>query len=372
MAQELLLNPLHRQAGATLGVWRDWNVPVHFGDPLREYRAIRQQASLIDWSTKGLIEVRGADRVGFLHNMLTHDIKALTPGSGCHAALVTPTAKLLAEAFVLADADAHWMLIDRSRAEIVRTTLEHYLISEDVTLQDRMGQHAVLALQGPRSLAVFEQVLHRPLPPQKPFDHVEVMLDEVPIRLIHASITGELGVILVVIAEQAAWFWQKLMESGMPAGLLPVGWEAMNVARIEAGIPWYGVDMDQMNLLPETGLEERAVNYTKGCYVGQEIIARLQTYGSLSQKLMGLACEGSLAPDANEAILKDGQPVGKITSACVSPALSKPIAMGYVKRPFYEPGTRLEILHEGHRLLATVVKLPFVKSTVHPGPPVEC
>jgi folate-binding protein YgfZ len=165
----------------------------------------------------------------------------------------------------------------------------------------------------------------------------------------------------VVPAEHAAWLWTLLTDGGRSHGVIPIGWETLNVLRIEAGIPWYGLDMDETNLLPETGLEEVAVSDTKGCYVGQEVIARLRTYGSVSRKLMGLTLEGPSVPQAQDPIMKDGQPLGNITSACCSPTLKRPIAMGYVKRPFYQVGATVQIAHESHMISATLVKPPFIQ-----------
>lgn len=360
MAHELLLNPLHRQAGATLGPWREWIVPLRFSDSEAEYRTVRQQAGLIDHSTMGLIEVRGSDRVAFLHNLLTNDIKALAPETGCQAALVSPTAKLLADLLVLADDECHWLFVDRRQVDTVLKTLGHYLVTEDVTFQDHSATRVVISVQGPTSLPVIQTANDESFTLVAPCQHVQMTVESVSVHLIAHSLTGEPGVLLVVLAEQAAWLWAWLLERGRPQGVVPVGWEALNVLRIEAGIPWYGIDMDETNLLPETGLEERAVSDTKGCYVGQEVIARLHTYGSVSRKLTGLVCEGLLVPKAADPIRKDDHVVGEIRSACFSPALQKPIAMGYVARPCYEAGTVMEIRHNNHPIAATVVKRPFV------------
>ena len=195
------------------------------------------------------------------------------------------------------------------------------------------------------------------------------------------SITGSPGFLLVTPAERAAWLWEHVLQLGRAQGVRPVGWETWNVLRLEAGIPWYGVDMDESNLLPETGLEARAVSHTKGCYVGQEVIARLLTRGSASRKLMGLVCEGNDAPGVNDPIFsaksgsppatksegrvsapggKDSEDVGEITSACFSPMLNRPIAMGYVKRPYYAAGTAVTVMCGPQATPATLVNPPFV------------
>jgi folate-binding protein YgfZ len=195
--------------------------------------------------------------------------------------------------------------------------------------------------------------------PATPYGHRRIRLEDVPLHLIRVAIFGIPGVLLAAQAEQAAWLWDTLLERARAQGLRPVGWEALNIVRIEAGCPWYGLDMDEANLLPETGLETAAVSDSKGCYVGQEVIARLSTHGSVSRKLMGLRCEGTVAPARGDAIVKDGDTLGTVTSACLSPMFKAPIALGYVKRPFYEPGTAVQIKHGGTFLAATLMQLPF-------------
>ena len=302
-----------------------------------EYRAVRERAGLLDEPAWGVIEVRGTDRVAFLHNLLTQDIKSLQAGSAAEAALVTPAAKMLATPIVLAEADAHWLLTPRPQVETVLKTLDRYLITEDVTLADQRDNQTVLAIQGPRSQA---------------------LLDEAggAMRRAAYSVTGEPGALVMVPVERAAALRTQLRQHGA----MPIGWETMNVLRIEAGIPWFGLDIDENTLLPETGLEGRLVSYTKGCYVGQEIIARVQTYGNVSRKLMGLLIEGHDVPQPKDAILSSGEPVGHITSACFSPALQQPIALGYVKRPFYEAGIAVTVVHVDHAIPATLAKRPFV------------
>lgn len=292
---------------------------------LDEYEAVRKRAGLIDASFLGVVRVSGADRVAFLHNLLTQDIKGLAEGSAAQAALVTPVGKLVSDMVVWAEANVHWLIVPRSRVEAVITGLAHYLITEDVTLEDQTATQPLVALQGPASQGIMKGVAAR--------------------ALAH-SITGSPG--LLIMAPDA-----------MPDATR-VGPATLNVLRIEAGIPWYGIDMDESNLLPETGLQARAVSETKGCYVGQEVIARMTTYGSASRKLMGLVCEGPRMPEPGDAIMREAAEVGAVTSACFSPALKQPIALGYVKRPHYEADTPVTVQRGADSLPATLVTLPFV------------
>ena len=327
------------------------------------YRAVQERCGIIDWPAWGVIHVGGVDRAGFLHNLLSNDIAALQPGGGCEAALLTASGKLVASLIVLADSDALWLLVDRARLTTVVSTLERYRITEDVALTDVSADWTVLALQGPQSPALLKNVLRCTRALSKPLAHCLVIhpptrdgtTQRDVVRCLAYPLTCHPGVLLTVPPRLAEGLRGLLRQHGA----VSVGSETLNVLRLEAGMPWYGLDMDEANLLPETGLEERLVSYTKGCYVGQEVIARLHTYGSVSQHLMGLVFDGTIVPERGDHILKDGQPGGDITSACFSPALKGPIALGYVKRPYYEAGIATIVMRERRAIPSTVIKLPF-------------
>lgn len=357
MPYPLLLHSKHRETSVTYEPFGEWLVPWRFDSVETEYRALRTGAGLIDYSTQALIEVRGPDRAGFLHNLLSNDIKRLTPGHGCQTALLTAGARLLAELLVVADADVLWLLCDANRAPVVLQTLERYRFSEEVSLTNHERRNAVLALQGPRALERLSPLMGARSDLQHPGDHVVCSFHDVPLRLIHHTVTGEAGVLCLCPAEHAESIWTQLTQQKQ---VTRVGWEALNTARIEAGIPWYGIDMDESALLPETGLEAQLASDAKGCYVGQEIVARMQTYGSASRKLMGLRFDGDQVPGPGDALEHDGKEAGRVTSACFSPMRKQAIGLGWVKRGFYEPGTILELLRWGMRVQVTVTNRPVV------------
>ncbi|MBI2104808.1 MAG: aminomethyl transferase family protein [Candidatus Omnitrophica bacterium] len=360
MAITLLLHGRHGGPAVRYEPLGDWLVPWRFGAFEEEYRALRAGVALLDCSTQALVECRGADRVSFLHRLLTNDLKRLSPGGGARAALLTPSGKLLAELLVLADAEAVWLLCDLPRAAVVAQTLEHYLFSDQVTVTNHERRKAALALEGPRAAELLAALVGPAASLAAPGDHATVSFEGLPVWLIRHSLIGGSGVLCLVDADQAEAAWGLLQRRGRPQGVRPVGWEALNTARIEAGVPWFGLDMDETTLLPETGLQAVAVSETKGCYVGQEVIARMQTYGSASKKLMGLLVEGQAAAGSGDRIVRGASEVGWVTSGCHSPVLRRPIAMGYVKRGAYEPGTAVEIVRAGGRVAATVAERPLV------------
>ena len=360
MAVPLLLHARHRDERVLYQPFGPWVVPWRFDSFEAEYHALRRGVGLIDYSTQALLQVQGADRASFLHSLLTNDIKRLTPGSGCPAALLNVNAKLIAELFVLMEPDALWLLCDATRAADVASTLDRHLFTEAVTLTNHERRQAVLALQGPRTMDALAQLTEAKVALPRIGDHCATVIEDIPLRLARYSLTGDAGVLCLVDAEHAKSAWDLLQRHGAASGLRPVGWEALNTARIEAGIPWFCVDMNEDNLLPETGLEASAVSDAKGCYLGQEIIARLATYGSVSRRLVGLLIDGGQVPEAGDQIVQNDEPVGSVTSACYSPTLQRPIAMGYVKRGAYEPQTAVEILRGKARLAATVVGRPLI------------
>ena len=360
MPYPLLLHSKHLETPVTYEPFGSWMVPWRFDTLETEYRCLRKGTGLLDYSTQALIEVQGDDRAMFLHNLLTNDIKRLTPGTGCQAALLTSTAKLVADLLVLADQDACWLLCDATRAAVVVETLNRYLFAEHVSLTNHERRDAVLALQGPRTTDCLGRLFGSAVVLPQSGDHVVRVFEGISLRLVRHSLAGEAGVLCLCPAEHAHRLWELLRARGAAAGLTLVGWEALNTARIEAGIPWFGIDMDETNLLPETGWETATVSDTKGCYLGQEIVARMRTYGSASKKLMGLLVEGARVPEMGDRIERDREPIGRITSACWSPSLERPVAMGYVKRGAYDPGARVEIVRDGQRLSAIVANRPLV------------
>lgn len=351
-----------------------WIVPWRFSAFEEEYSALRNTAGIVDFSTQALLELRGPDRAGFLHRLLTNDILHLAPGAGCRAALLDASAKLIISLVVLADPDSLWLMCDLPLVDTLAKAIERYLFSEQVTLINHERRLAVLAVDGPRAQEVARTLTGAEISFPQPLSHAVVPVHALPVRWLRHSLTGSEGLMALVNAEDALGLWDQLQRVGQPLGATPIGWEALNVARIEAGRPWFGIDMDETNLLPETGLETSMVSDTKGCYIGQEIIARMQTYGSPNKRLVGLLIDGELVPQPGDRVVRaDTEEIGWVTSGCHSPALRRPIAMGYVKRGAYEPGTTVEILRGETAVTATVVALPIMLSVMprHPSQGLE-
>ncbi len=363
MAYPLLLHGKHHRNPPTYQPLGQWLVPWNFQSMEAEYQSLRTGAGLIDYSTQALIEVRGSDRVRFLDNLLTNDIQQLLPGSGCQAALLTPTGKLISDLIVFADEDVLWLLCEATRSPLITQTLDHYVFSEQVSLANHERAYAVLAIQGPRTMEVLTQCLGEVMPFPHSIDHTLFPWQGNALRFIRHSLIGGVGVLCLCPADRVWELWEWWRTTGMAFGLGLVGWNALNTARIEAGIPWFGLDMDESNLLPETDLTSLLSSDSKGCYPGQEIVARLLTYGSVSKKLVGLLIETNQVPETGDVITHAGKDVGRVTSACFSFTLNQPVALGYVKRGTYERGIRVQIMHQDCPLPAMVVPRLLVRRT---------
>ena len=324
-----------------------------------ECAAVRQAAGLFDLSDRGALELDGADRASFLHRLTSNDILHLAAGRSMYAMFLTNQAKILADALVVALEQSHGLLLDSpTLAAKVLGLLDQYHFSEEVTFADRTGAWTQSALQGPHAQAALA-ALGAPVAMLEAFQHTTWNVDQHAVRIIRRTLTGECGYLLITDAAYGPQLRQRLLEAGHAHGVRPVGREALNVLRIEAGIPWYGPDMDETTLQPETGLADAASD-AKGCYIGQEIVARIASQGQVQRRLMGLRVSGSTVPQPGDRMRCEGRDVGAITSAAYSPALKEPIALGYLHHNAWEPGRRVEIAHGAAMLQATVSALPFI------------
>jgi len=358
MPNTLPLHELHVAAGALVDEVCSWLLPAHYGDPIAEHRAMREAVGLVDRSLIGKVEVTGRDRVSFFQGMLTNDLKALAPGQGCPAAFLDAHGKVRAFLNVLVLEDRILLELPPGRAEKTLQALDKYLISEKVFFTDMTEAFALFALHGPKAAAVLADS-GGPVS-LEPYQHVERFVATFPARLFRVDEFGVPGFHLWVAAELAADLWRGLMELGRPQGLRAVGATALDTLRVEAGVPWFGHDVDETTLLMEAPLEH-LVNYTKGCYIGQEIVARIKYRGHVNRFLTGLTLEGLEVPEHGAPVLAERKEIGRVTSAASSIALKRPIALAYIRREYLEPGTPVTVKHHQTTLPARVTALPFAR-----------
>ena len=298
-----------------------------------DYELLRESVGMADSSARGKLRLHGAEAAEFLQGQVTNDVEGLAPGQGCYAALLTHKGKVRVDMRVLRGDDWIWLDTEPGLEPLMTRTVETYGIGRDARVEDVTTSHAILSLLGPAARAALD---------------VEPPAEE------HAFVTGEhglyvstqLGVDVICPAAGADAVRAAL-------GVEPVSPEAAELLRIEAGRPRFGIDFDAETIPEEAGLNERAVSFTKGCYVGQETVARLHYKGKPNRHLRGLRLSEP-APTGTELRLGD-RTVGTLGSAAVSP-VHGPIGLALVRREA-APGDELGLGDSG--ATAAVVELPF-------------
>ena len=347
-----------RDLGADFAECRGWEVPDRFTSLEEEYAALGHEAGLLDLSIQSVVELRGRDRSRFLHGMVTNDIRSLSPGQGCYALMLTPRGRILTDMRVLCLEDALMLVIDSDLVEKDLALLRKYIIADQVEVIDRSADLAMLSLQGPKAAEAIAGLCPEPSLPEAPFEHRLIHLENLPARCARMRRTASGGYDFMVSGAHSVDLWNLLLQAGKPAGLRPVGLEASNVHRLEAGIAWYGTEMDEARIPLETGLEE-AISYSKGCYVGQEVVARATYRGQVNRKLMGLLLSSGEPAQGADKIFRNGKEVGWVTDSAYSPRLRQAIALAYVRREAWDPGTTVAVESQGARTDAEVTQHPF-------------
>lgn len=322
-----------------------------------QYRQLREECGLLDRSERGKLLLRGAEAAEYLQGQLTNDVEGLEPGEGCYAALLDRKGHMQADMRVLNLSgapygpvrsirrtgterdEAIWIDVEPVALDAVRRHLETYKIGREVEVEDVTAERALLSLIGPRSAGLAGAP---PLP-----EHAGEAIAVGGTECVAVGTTG--GIDLIAAAGDA----ERLRAALADAGAVEVGLEAVEILRVEAGTPRFGAEMDGGTMPAEAGIVESAVDFEKGCYIGQETVARLHYRGKPNRHLRGLRLA---SPAAAGATLRLGdREVGRVGSSCVSP-LHGPIALAVLRREA-EPGAELAVGEDG--VTARVVDLPF-------------
>lgn len=360
MLKQTPFHALETTAGAVFVESGGWRLPAHFGDGSAEYEQVREQCAFFDFSHHGRLHVAGRDAASFLHNLCTNDVLRLPENSACEAFLTTGQAKIVAHVLIerLTSSDgssAYALETPPGLAEKVLKHLDRHLISERVELADRSDETAQLHLAGPRAPEVLQKIAGE-VTSLQPLQHVDRTLsDGSACRNRRHDPLGVPGFDMVVASHEAARLWEVLRS----VGAHPAGEDPYHTLRLEAGMPLYGVDIDETNLPQEVGRDEQTISFTKGCYIGQETVARIRTYGHVNRQFVGLKIPHEGVVPHRATVFREGKEIGHVTSSAYSPRLGTTIALGYVRRGSHLPGTAVEIEADGQRLTAEVVVLPF-------------
>jgi folate-binding protein YgfZ len=329
-----------------------------------QYDAARTSAVMVDRSAQGKIAFAGSDRGSFLHALLTNDIMGLPPGTGVYAAYLTPQGRMISDMRVIEIGDRILLDVDASVAAPLAERFDKLIFSEDVQVRDVSHELTEIGVHGPSASDVIERatgITAKGLVKQ----YNNIMKDRWgstpssgPIIVVRDDSLGLTGFDIYVPWKDAGAVRQSLIG----ASAVEIGKDTTEVLRLEAGRPRFGADMDADTIPLEAGIEDRAISFTKGCYVGQEVIIRVlhRGHGRVARRLVGLVMIGGEVPAPGDVIAAGENVVGKITSAAQSPLIGSPIALGYVHRDYTAPGTELTVRPLGPAAVsARVHQIPF-------------
>ncbi|MGO8673975.1 MAG: YgfZ/GcvT domain-containing protein [Capsulimonadaceae bacterium] len=350
-----------------------WKLPAFFAPRgeravaiAREYEALTAPGGLAvaDRSWRAVIEVTGRDRHTFLQGMVSNDVAALEPGHGCRAALLDSTGHIQADLVVLSgESGSLQLIVDPRAAAKVSETLDKYIITEKVALADISGRWAVLTIAGEQAPAALAELLDIEVP-HEPYGSTGAVWNGSNLRIVRSGPRSPAAFDIWFPVEELWLGPLQLWDALAGAGAVPVGEEALEVLRVESADPAWGVDLVPSILLPEAEITE-AVSYVKGCYVGQEILARIRSRGHTNRSLRGILFEpGDNAMQAGDPLYREvnGEhaqwEIGRISSVVVSPRFGdRPLALAFLRREHTVAGTSV-ICRYAHRGAQGVVLVP--------------
>lgn len=360
---------IHEQLGATFAKrLHDWNVPVQFTDPISEHHAVRNSVGIADVSYRGRYRLTGEDRAKFLHRIISNDVENLSTGQGTYATLLTHRGKIIADLNVYILEDIIGIDTAPETTESLFNELDKYIIADDVEISDLTTDTGAVAVHGPKSLDLVQSVLGMDALADLPERHNRLReagtLFNNVVVCVRTNTTGEIGYTLYTAAHGLEVLWEKLMHEGAQFNVQPIGWNALESLRIETGIPRYGTELTD-SVIPLEAELEHAIDFEKGCYIGQEIVARMKYRGHPNRLLRGIAIDGistsSGCPEIHQAapVFSGDKEVGWITSATFAPTLGKSIAMAYVRMAVTEAGSHVQVETSKGRVDGTIALLPF-------------
>ncbi len=355
-----LLHTHHTQLGASFEEVAGWEVPAHYGDVAAEHRAVRQAVGIADLSNRGKIRVTGDDRIKWLQSIISNDILPLTPGQGRYSSFLTHKGKMLTYFRVYMQTDALMLEDVGEIGETTFQTLRKFLLyGTKAKMENCAESWGLLLVSGPNAGQVIQSAFGVDVTELKPVNFVTAQIGGSHALVLRTEETGEIDIEILIPATSLVAAWTSLLEAGAKYGIKPVGAHAREALRIEAGIPKAGPDLNEEIVPPEANLEGKAFSLSKGCYPGQEVVARMDTYGNVRRHLVGLVLKDAAIPTKGAKLFSGDREVGWISSAVHSPQLNKAIAFGFPLRDFSKPDTALTVEIDGARHEARVHTLPF-------------
>ena len=309
----------------------------------QEYDWLTKAAGAVPLADRTLLEITGADRAVLLHNLTTADVRKLQPGEGTEAFFTDASGKILAYVYLFAEADRMVLETIAEQGEMLASYLDRYIFREDVQPADRTSQWSEWLIAGPEAEEVIRNLTGQE-PPQKVLAHLLMEMKNVaiPVTVRKVDWTAAGGFLVQFESDQA-----EAVQAAITRCLEQVGGgicskEAYEIARVEAGTPEYGKDITHDNLPQEIARDAKAISFTKGCYIGQETVARIDALGHVNRTLHQVRFDGEQIPEAGTELTSEGKSAGKVTSAVYSPQFQSPLALTFVRRGHEQSGTQLD------------------------------
>ena len=327
----------------------------------QQYWAARRHAGLMEHSHRGLVSMVGRDCLDLLHRLSTQDLLKLQPGEGARTVLASDKGRIIDVLTVYRLADRLLLITSPERQADTLAWLDRYTFSEDSAATDVTASTGLLTLLGPKAVSLAQEVLGKGLAPAGKLGHLQGEIGGVPVTLAHGHEPLSGLYIFVRDHSQLPAVSEALRVAGGALGLERVGPAVYDILRIEAGMGVYGREYGEQYNPLEAQLRD-SISFHKGCYIGQEVIARLDSYQKVQKLLMGVLLPSGDVPPAGTRLVADGKDAGAVTSATVSPLLGRPIGLAYIAIKFAQPGTSLQYPSGGGLAAATVVDLPFTSA----------
>ena len=327
----------------------------------QEYWSARKGVAMIDRSHLGRLEMSGTDALDLLHRLSTQDLAGLEAGQGALTVLTSEKGRIIDLVAVHHLGDRLLLVTAPNNQDSVAGWLDKYTIIEDCTTSDVTDDTALLAVLGPKAPQLAERLAGRPVTDLPPFHHVLGQVNGIRFHLARASEPADGGFHLILDNRaELARLQASVLEAGHDLGVRAIGEAAYATLRIEAGLPAFGTEMDERFNPLEAGLQP-FISFDKGCYIGQEVVARLDTYDKVQKRLMGLLLPAGSPADDGTRLFAEGKEAGFVTSAALAPSRDRPIALGYIRSRYAEAGTLLSLESDSAQAEAEVVELPFGK-----------
>ena len=333
-------------------------LPDVYTSPEEEYDAVTGAVGLVRRSNVGRLELTGEDALDLLNRLSTNKLEDLTPGAGMGSVLTSAKGRIVELLLVLMLEDRLLLLVGPDAGERVAEWIDFFTFTEDVTVRDLTPDTAMFSLIGPGVSSIIEEVAGEAAASLPSFGVAAANVGGVNVILVRDDFGALPGFDVIAPAEDGERLWRYLVERSAGDGSRPVGALALESVRVEQGVPAPGLELSEDYNPLEAGLL-RHISFNKGCYVGQEVIARLDTYKKVSKYLVGLSWDGEDLPAVGASLTVDGRRSGVVTSAVRSPSLARGIGLGYVRKAFVEPGSTLTLRQGGSDVEVRVEALPF-------------